>query len=149
MSLLVRRLKIADLPALEQIEAAHLKRFPGRAGWLAGFGKLVERSLSEEPEGIMIAEQDGKVAGSAIARQRGIHPVSGLTFGHIFHLSVAQGPEAKPVAQRLLRECEAYLRSRGCEVVHLSLPADDPSAAELFKTSGYNVAAWELRRSFK
>lgn len=147
--LIVRRPKVSDLPALEQIEAQHLKRFPARGGWLAGFAKLVERTLSEEPEGLMVADLDGQVAGCAIARQRGVHPVSGLTYGHIFHVSVAPALQKRGIGLRLLREAEAYLRSRGCEVIHLTVPADNPDAAELFQRSGYRVAAFELERSFK
>ncbi|MBI3181443.1 MAG: GNAT family N-acetyltransferase [Myxococcales bacterium] len=146
--LLIRRLKVSDLPALERIEAESCKKLPGRSGWLSGFRKLLERTVSDEPEGLMIAELDGRVVGSAIARLRGKHPVSGLLYGHIFHLAAA--PEAKDqgVSARLLRECEAYLRSRGCEAVHLSVPADDTREAELYRRSGYRVSAWELEKSW-
>ncbi len=148
MPLLVRRLKVSDLPTLEKIESEHLKRWAGRKGWMATFRRAVERTLDDEPEGMMIADLDGEVVGCAIARQRGEHPMSGLKFGHIFHISVAPEHQEQGIGLRLLKECEAYLRSRGCEVVHLSLPSDDPSAAELFKKSGYKHVAWELERHF-
>lgn len=149
MPLLVRRLKVMDLPALEGIEAGHVQRFPGRAGWLAGFRRLVERTLSDEPEGLLIADLDGRVVGWAIARQRGTHPISGLTCGHIFHISCLPEVREHGVTSRLLREAEAYLRSRGCEVVQLSLPSDDTADAEALRKSGYRVAGWELERVFR
>lgn len=147
--LIVRRLKVSDLPALEQLEAERWQSVSGRAGWLAGFQKLFERTVAEEPEGLMVAERNGQVVGAAIARTRGRHPLSGLVDGQIFHLSVAPGERRRGVTERLLRECEAYLRSRGCEVAHLSLPADATGDAELLLKSGYRVAAWELERPLK
>jgi ribosomal protein S18 acetylase RimI-like enzyme len=150
MTLIVRRLKVMDIPSLEQIQSENLKRFPGRSGWLDSYRLLLERSLDEEPEGVLIGDQDGRVVGSAIVRQRGKHPMNGRPYGHIYHLSaLLESPDAVNVTMRLLREAEAYLRSRGCESVHLSLPADDPAGAELFRKSGYEIAAWELRRTFK
>ncbi|MFZ5469673.1 MAG: GNAT family N-acetyltransferase [Myxococcota bacterium] len=149
MSLLVRRPKVLDLPAIEQLEAANLKRYPSRAGWLDSVRALVERTLAEEPEGMMIADLDGKVAGLAIARMRGQHPLSGRSYGQVVHLSVHPQHRSAGVGERLLRECEAYLRSRGCEDVLLRLPVDQTEDAELFKKTGYQVAAWELQRTFK
>ncbi len=146
---MVRRLKVLDLPVLEQIEAKYVKRFPWRVGWVANFGTLMERSVSEEPEGVMIAELDGEVVGSAIVRQRGVHPISGLTYGHILHLSVTPERLGQGIRDRLLRECEAYLRSRSCQSVQLSLPSDDSEDAQLFKQSGYRIAGWELERLLK
>ncbi|MHB8878439.1 MAG: GNAT family N-acetyltransferase [Myxococcaceae bacterium] len=149
MALTVRRLQVVDLPALEKAEAERAKRYSGRAGALAGFRKLVEQTLSKEPEGLMIADQDGQLVGIAIARQRGVHPGSGKRHGRIEHLGVAPGFESAGVGARLLREAEAYLRSRGCESIHLLLPADDAADAQLLKDAGYRVVAWELEKAFR
>ena len=88
------------------------------------------------------------VAGWAAVRQRGIHPMTGLKYGHIFHLSVALEFRRHGAGARLLREAEAYLRARGCESIHLSMPVDDPAIAEIFKQAGYRLFAWELERTF-
>jgi len=149
MALTVRRLQILDLPALEKTEAERAKRFPERAGALAGFRKQVEQALSREPEGLMIADLDGRIVGLAIARQRGAHPVSGKKHGRVEHLSVTQGPETQGVTTRLLKESEAYLRSRGCEAIYMTLPADDASEAQLLKDAGYRVVAWEVGKTFR
>ena len=149
MALTVRRLQILDLPALERTEAEHAKRFPGRAGALAGFHKQVEQALSREPEGLMIADRDGQIVGLAIARQRGAHPVSGQKHGRVEHLSVAQGPEAPAVTSRLLKEAEAYLRSRGCAAIYFSLLVDDADGAQRLKDAGYQVVAWDFAKTFR
>ncbi len=149
MTLIVRRLRVVDLPALEQIETRKMQRLPTRSGWLVATRNLLERTLAEEPEGVMIADLDGRVVGAAVARQRDHHPLHGVKYGHILHLSVDPGIADPQVKVRLLRECEAYLRSRGCEIVQLWLPADDTSDAEIFNKSGYRVAAWQLERAFR
>ena len=149
MTVFVRRLRVPDLPRLEQIESELLKDYPSRPGWMRSFRKLVEQTLSEEPEGLLLAEVDGQVQGWAAVRQRGIDPMSGLRYGHIFHLSVARQARRQGIGERLLKEAEAYLRSRGCESVHLSMPVDDPATADVFKRAGYRLLAWELERTFK
>ena len=148
MALLVRRLKVTDLPTLDGIETAQAALISNPA-WLLGSRKLMERTLSEEPEGLLIADQDGEVVGWAAARQRGTHPISGLRYGHIFNISVHPKHAKKGIGSRLLRECEAYLRSRGCESIKVSMPADENAAAQMFKRGGYKLLAWELERTFK
>lgn len=145
----VRRPKVIDLPAMEAIEKANLALFPSRKGYLSSVRTLIERSLAEEPEGVMVAELGGKVVGTAVARTRGAHPFSGLTYGHVLLLSVDPAHQSQKLSERLLRECEAYLRSRGCQEVYLRLPADQNQDAPLYLKSGYAVAAWELQRTFK
>src|SRR5262245_50345746 len=133
MALLVRRLKVPDLPALELIEAARSQGVSWQAVWLSRFRELVETTLSEEPEALRVAELDGEVVGLAVARPRGLHDASKVTYGAILHLSVAPGFESRGVGERLLRECEAFLRSRGCELVLVSWSADAPGGLSLFE----------------
>lgn len=149
MPLIVRRVKVQDISTLENFEADAAKRFPGRVGWMEAYRQVVDRSLSEEPEGILVAEYDGRPIGAAIVRARERHPLTGLKYGQMLTLTVAQGWKGQGVDTRLLREAEAYLRSRGCESIALSLPADAGEDAELFKTAGYRVLAWELERQLK
>jgi ribosomal protein S18 acetylase RimI-like enzyme len=81
MALLVRRVKVTDLPMLEAIEKESQKRFPGRKGWMETYRKSVERALTDEPEGILVAENDNKLVGAIIVQQRGKHPVTNQKFG--------------------------------------------------------------------
>lgn len=146
MPLLVRHVRVQDLPALERLEAETVKRFPARQGWLETYGKLMQRALEEEPEGLLVAEVDGHVVGGAIVRQRGSHPVNGHTHGMLYALTVAPIWRSQGVAQRLLKEAEAYLKSRNCTSLHVNLPMDAGDDAELFKAAGYSVGGWELLR---
>ena len=108
MPLNVRRVKIQDISVLEQFEADNMKRFPGRAGWMEAYRRVVEKSLSEEPEGILVAEYEGRPVGCAVVRARQHHPITGLKYGQLMTLTVAHGWTGKAVDTRLLRESEAY-----------------------------------------
>jgi ribosomal protein S18 acetylase RimI-like enzyme len=103
MAVFVRRLKVQDLPRLEQIETELVRDYPSRPEWLKSYRRLIEQTLSEEPEGLLIAEADDVVAGWAAVRQRGKHPISGLEHGHVFHLSVAREFRRQGIGERLLR----------------------------------------------
>ena len=149
MPLIVRRVKVQDISTLEQFEADTVKRFPARAGWMEAYRRVVEKSLSEEPEGILVAEYEGRPIGAAVVRAREHHPVTGLKYGQLMTLTVANGWRGQGIDTRLLREAEAYLRSRGCESIALHLPADAGEDADLFKSAGYRVLGWELERALK
>jgi ribosomal protein S18 acetylase RimI-like enzyme len=149
MPLIVRRVKVQDISTLEQFEADVVKRFPSRTGWLEAYRRVIENSLSEEPEGILVAEYEGRPIGAAVVRAREHHPVTGVKYGQLLTLTVAQGWRGQGIDTRLLREAEAYLRSRGCESIALTLPADAGDDADLYKGAGYRVLGWELERTLK
>lgn len=146
MTVFVRRLRVADVPALEFIEEQNAVRYPARAGWVKTYRRLFATALEGEPQGIFVAEVEGKVVGGAIARQAGAHRVSGVPHGEVVTLTVAEAMRHEGVGLRLLKECEAYLRVCGCQAVTLMLPADAGESADMFKAAGYRVTAWELGR---
>lgn len=146
MPLIVRRVRVTDLPVLEAIEKESLKRFPGRVGWMETYRKSVERALADEPEGILVADADGQVVGAIIVQQRGKHPVTRQTYGALLGLTVGEKWRGAGIGKRLLKEAEAYLKARGCEALLLRLPADAGTDAQLFQEDGFQVVAWELEK---
>jgi ribosomal protein S18 acetylase RimI-like enzyme len=146
VSLIVRRVKIADLPKLETIEKESLKRFPGRKGWMETYQRSIERALADEPEGLLVAEQDNAVVGAIIVQQRGKHSITRQTYGALLGLTVGEKWRGGGIGVRLLKEAEAYLKARGCESLALRLPADAGTDAELFQDNGFRVVAWELEK---
>ena len=148
MPLFVRRLRVSDLPRLEEIESLHEKESPSRKGWLKRVRKLIDLALSDEPEGLLIADQDGKVVGWAAARQRELHPLAAEGFGHVLHISVAREARRGGIGVRLLRECEAYLRARGCTGVRITVTLDDAATQSLMKKLGYGARSAEMERRF-
>lgn len=146
MPLIVRRVRVTDLPILEQLEQETLSRYPGRKGWMETYRKAVERALSEEPEGILVADDGGQVVGGVIVQQRGLHPVTQQRFGVLLSLTVSAKRRGSGVGTRLLKEAFAYLKVRGCRSLTLRLPADAGSDAQLFQESGFQVVSWELEK---
>jgi ribosomal protein S18 acetylase RimI-like enzyme len=148
VSLIVRRLKVMDIPALEALEKESVDLHPGRVGWLDTYRRFVERSLAEEPEGFLVAELNEKVIGGAIARQRGPHSLTGQKHGQLMSLTASPAYARYNVGQRLLVEAQAYLKSRGCKSVTIWIPTDSGGVeVDLFKNAGFSVVSWELERS--
>lgn len=147
MSLLVRRLRVMDIPVLETLERESVERHPGRAGWLDTYRRHIERSLAEEPEGFLVAELNSAVVGGAICRQRGPHALTGHKHGQLLALTAAQAYARYNVAQRLLLEGSVYLKSRGCKSMTVWCPIDlDPKEIDVFKNAGFSVVSWELEK---
>ncbi len=147
MPLNVRRVKVTDLPVLELLELETLKRFPTRQAWIESFRTLLEDSLSKEPEGLLVADYDGRAIGVAVARVRGPHAFTGQQVGRIEALTVAPAWKSQGIGERLLKEAEAYLKSRGCQVIAVALASDAGADGDVFKQAGYRVSAWELEKS--
>jgi ribosomal protein S18 acetylase RimI-like enzyme len=136
-----------DIPPLEALERETVDRHPGRRGWLDTYRRHIERSLTEEPEGFLVAELNNTVVGGAICRQRGPHPLSGHKHGQLLALTAAPAYARYNVVQRLLLESASYLKSRGCRSMTISCPVDmDPKELDVFKNAGFAVVSWELER---
>ena len=146
MPLAVRRVKVQDLSALESMEADAVRSFPARKAWMESFRNLLERSLSEEPEGLLVADFDGRAVGAAVARVGGTHPVTGEEHGRLEALTVAHAWRAHGIRERLIKEAEAYLKSRGCRLMVTTLRADAGADAAVFKSSGFKGGGGELER---
>lgn len=147
MPLSVRRVKVQDLQVLETLEAETVRHFPQRTRWLETFRGLLERALTEEPEGLLVADFDGRAIGAAISRVRGAHPITGVEYGVLEVLTVAPAWREHGVRERLLKEAEAYFKSRGCRLMVTSLRADAGADGALYKQHGFTVASWDLERS--
>jgi ribosomal protein S18 acetylase RimI-like enzyme len=146
MLVAVRRIRLTDLPMLERFEA-HTPRPAGVAErYMERYRAMLETALSKEPGGFLVAEHNQETVGAVVARVTGPHPMNGLSSGRIETLTLSPAHPGQGVGERLLKEAEAYLRSHGCRIISLNLPADAGQAGELYRTAGYRVASWELER---
>lgn len=146
MPLVVRLARPSDWPVLETLEQEVSRRFPGRTQWQEAFRELYEDAADHEPDGLIVADYEGRAIGAVVARKRGKHPFTGKQLGRIEALTLAPAWRAHGVAERLLAEAQAYLKGQGCEVLQVSLPADAGADGDLYRQSGFAVAAWELER---
>lgn len=147
MPLVVRTATEQDFPVLETLEAETVHHFPGRKRWLETFRGLLEAALRDEPEGLLVADFQGRPVGAAIVRTRGPHPVTGVPHGALEVLTVAPAWRAHGVREQLLGEAEAFLKARECRLMVTSLRTDAGADGDLYKASGFTVASWELERT--
>jgi ribosomal protein S18 acetylase RimI-like enzyme len=149
MPLVVRRIRVSDLPVLDAIENEITARFASRAGWMETYRNLLDIALAKEPEGVLVADFDGRPIGAAIARVAQNHRVTGQKHGVVEAITVAPAWKPQGIAERLLKESEMYLKSRGCEIVTVSIPESMGSDSDIYKNGNYRVIAWELEKSLK
>ena len=78
---------------------------------MESYRSLLERALTEEPEGLLVADFDGRAIGAAIARVRGTHPVTGEEHGRLEALTVAPAWRAHGSMVPPLPEVTGLLRT--------------------------------------
>jgi ribosomal protein S18 acetylase RimI-like enzyme len=90
------------------------------------------RMIQEHPEGMFVAEVDGKVVGTAFAIAS--EPPGK---GSVHWMGVDPAQQGKGIGKKLLSRAEAYLRSRGAR--HVDLGTDRPNAVPFYISQGYGI----------
>jgi ribosomal protein S18 acetylase RimI-like enzyme len=146
MPLLVRRIKVSDLTLLDAMESENTQGQPALEGWLHTFRNLLDAAIAEEPQGVLVAEFDGHPVGATVARVHEAHRTSGKKHGVIEAMTVAAAWKKQGIAERLLKEAEAYLKSRGCVAVTVRVPESIGDEAAIYRAGNYRVIGWELEK---
>ncbi len=92
--------------------------------------KIVDAYLWKEPAGCLVAEEKGKIIGSAFC-----HVMGGV--GWTGPLEVLPSYQDRGVGRRLLAACEAHLVERGCSVIGLETLSNIPKNLHFYLTAGY------------
>ena len=93
---------------------------------------LIDNKLRVQPELLLVAESQGRMAGAVMAGYDGVR-------GWIHHLAVAPEFRRRGIATELLRAAEEGLSRMGCPKVNLQIRAVNAGVVEFYKTSGYDV----------
>jgi GNAT superfamily N-acetyltransferase len=99
--------------------------------------KIVDAYLWKDPGGCIVAEEDGKIVGSAFCHVWG-------RVGWIGPLEVLPTHQDHGIGKALLGRCEAHLESRGCSVIGLETMAHLPKHLHFYMSSGYRPGATTL-----
>jgi ribosomal protein S18 acetylase RimI-like enzyme len=99
--------------------------------------KIVEAYLWSDPRGCIVAEEDGKLVGSAFCHTWG-------KVGWVGPLEVLPTHQDHGIGKMLLRECEVHLEQRGCSVIGLETMAHLPKHLHFYMSSGYRPGATTL-----
>ncbi len=92
--------------------------------------KIIAAYLWKDPQGCIVAEEKGKIIGSAVCH------VSGKV-GWTGPLEVLPSYQDHGIGRRLLNACEARLIERGCAVIGLETLSHFPKNLHFYLTSGY------------
>ncbi len=124
------RIEDASLKDLEQLVEIEKQCFTSEA-----FSRQQISYLLTDYNSIsLIAKTNGKIAGFIILQ---LENQEDIIFGHIITLNVAVIFRRKGVAQKLLFDCEAILKSRGVTECRLEVRQDNSSALRLYRRLGY------------
>ena len=82
----------------------------------------------------LVAKSNDEIAGFIILQ---LEEQSDTEFGHIITLNVSSDFRRMGVAQKMLRECEVLLRTRGISECRLEVRQDNHAAIKLYKQLGY------------
>ncbi len=99
--------------------------------------KIVDAYLWKDPGGCLVAEEDGKIVGSAFCHVWG-------RVGWVGPLEVLPTYQDHGIGKALLNKCEAHLESRGCTVMGLETMAHLPKHLHFYMSSGYRPGATTL-----
>jgi ribosomal protein S18 acetylase RimI-like enzyme len=155
-ALVVRRATAADVPALGRLGALLVgvhhdfddKRFlPPTRGTAAGYGSFLGTQLAQPDVIVLVAEEDGRVAGYAWATVEG-HDYMTLRgpAGVLQDIVVDPAARGRGIGRRLLEETLAALRSHGAPRVVLSTAERNEPAQRLFASMGFRRTMIEMTR---
>jgi len=92
--------------------------------------RLIESYMLQEPGGCLVAECEGKLVSSAYSHVWG-------KIGWVGPLEVLPEYQNMGVGKTILRACEDYLRSRGCEVVGVETMCHIPKNIHFYLSAGF------------
>lgn len=129
--MMIRRLKLGDLPQVLRIERAAF-----RAEGYSAISFLLH--LARDYRGAFVACEDGQVVGYSLARLGRTR--DGIRRGGITSLAVAPGHRGRGVGRQLLARALEYLRERGAGEADLEVRADNLPAQSLYRSAGFRPA---------
>jgi ribosomal protein S18 acetylase RimI-like enzyme len=94
--------------------------------------KDILRKLMVQPELFLIAEMDGRVAGSAMCAYGGHR-------GFINYFGVDPEYQRRGIATALMREAEKMMRAMGCPKINLQVRASNKSVIDFYRSVGFEL----------
>jgi ribosomal protein S18 acetylase RimI-like enzyme len=91
----------------------------------------VERLMEVSPDGLLVAEQDGRIVGALIAAWDGWR-------GNMYRLAVVESYRRRGVARQLVEAGHERLRAKGARRVTALVGVEDVAAQALWRAVGYD-----------
>ena len=94
--------------------------------------EAVELLLAAAPDGLLVAESDGRIVGVLVAAWDGWR-------GNMYRLAVLPAYRRRGIARRLVEEGHARLRAKGARRVTALVGSDENEAKALWRALGYEL----------
>jgi len=94
--------------------------------------EALELLLDAAPDGLLVAESDGRIVGALVAAWDGWR-------GNMYRLAVLPSYRRRGIARRLVEEGHARLRSKGARRVTALVGSDEEEAKALWRALGYEL----------
>ncbi|MDD1730116.1 MAG: ribosomal protein S18-alanine N-acetyltransferase [Methanospirillum sp.] len=125
-SLQIRRMKEADIPAVELIE-----RNSFTDSWSR---ETLEDALETFPDTNFIAESHDGIAGFIIC---GVEDTGEEIYGHICSLAVAKRHQGSGIGSALVQRAEYQVMLKGATAMQLEVRISNQKAQQFYKKNGY------------
>ena len=138
----LRPMRHEDVPAAQELgvaawsdiasrELGRKVRYPMRPR------RIIEAYLWKEPEGCLVAEDEGRIVGAAYSHAWG-------DVGWFGPFEVLPEMQDKGVGRTLLSGCESFLERKGCRVFGLETMSNSTKNLHFYMRGGYNVIGSSL-----
>jgi len=122
----IRRATLADLPALEALEALFPSDRMSRDS--------LRRFLRNSGASFLVAESQGRILGDALLLRR-----HGSRTARLYTLAVTPEARGQGLGEALLAAVESVARAGGCARLRLEVRSDNAPAQALYRRRGYQL----------
>jgi ribosomal protein S18 acetylase RimI-like enzyme len=105
--------------------------FPGNSPWNIP-EEDIERKSKMQSELFLVAELNGKIAGTAMGGYDGHR-------GWVYYVAVIKKHRRKGIGRSLMMRLEADLKAMGCPKLNLQVRSSNQDAVEFYRRLGYAV----------
>jgi len=113
------------------IDALWREAFPNDPPWNRA-ETAIPAKLAVQPELLLVAVSQGRVAGSAMAGYDGHR-------GWLYAVAVLKSHQRQGIGRALIREAERRLAALGCSKINLQVRTSNVSVSEFYARLGYAV----------
>jgi len=107
------------------------------------FREILTRTAKKNPQLVMVAEEDGRIAGYLWLK---IITSTVGKFGRFEHLFVVADYRGRGIARQLMQHAEDYCRKHGIKKVKLTVTKTNKDAISLYSSLGYEVMRYRMEK---
>jgi GNAT superfamily N-acetyltransferase len=135
---------------LQAHEAQLYDRMKPAAEMDAWYVDSLKKQCMEEDGTLLVAEEDGELAGYATILTNMIEDGTGdevrYVYAYVGDLVTAQAKRGRGIAKLLLEECERRARAAGRDELRITVLAENQRAYQIYRTFGFDDLLVDMRK---